>query len=79
LYRNNGDGTFTDVSQESGIGQVAGTGMGMVCGDFDNDGDTDIFALNDVAANFLFENDGLENLPADRILTVVQERDQPEG
>jgi hypothetical protein len=58
LYRNDGDGTFTDVSQESGIGKVAGTGMGMVCGDFDNDGDTDIFVLNDVAANFFFENDG---------------------
>lgn len=58
LYRNNGDGTFTDVSQEAGIGLVAGTGMGMVCGDFDNDGDTDVFVLNDVAANFLFQNDG---------------------
>ena len=58
LYRNNGDGTFADISQESGIGQLAGTGMGMVCGDFDNDGDTDIFVLNDVAANFLFDNDG---------------------
>jgi hypothetical protein len=58
LYRNNGDGTFTDVSQESGIGLVAGTGMGMVCGDFDNDGDTDVFVLNDVAANFFFVNDG---------------------
>jgi enediyne biosynthesis protein E4 len=58
LYRNNGDGTFTDASEESGIGLHAGTGMGMVCGDFDNDGDTDIFVLNDVAANFLFVNDG---------------------
>lgn len=58
LYRNNGDGTFTDVSQESGIGLVAGTGMGMVCGDFDNDDDTDVFVLNDVAANFFFVNDG---------------------
>ena len=58
LYRNNGDGTFTDASQESGIGQHAGTGMGMVCGDYDNDGDTDIFVLNDVAANFFFVNDG---------------------
>ena len=45
-------------SEESGIGLHAGTGMGMVCGDFDNDGDTDIFVFNDVAANFLFDNDG---------------------
>lgn len=58
LYRNNGDGTFTDVSHESGVGLHAGTGMGMVCGDFDNDGDTDVFVLNDVAANFFFVNDG---------------------
>jgi len=58
LYRNNGDGTFTDVSKESGIGEVAGTGMGMVCADYDNDGDTDVFVLNDVAGNFFFENDG---------------------
>jgi hypothetical protein len=58
LYRNNGDGTFTDVSQSSGIGNHAGWGMGMVCGDYDNDGDTDIFIGNDVAENFLFQNDG---------------------
>ena len=48
LFRNNGDGTFTDVSAASGIGAVAGAGMGMVCGDYDNDGDTDIFVCNDV-------------------------------
>jgi len=58
LFRNNGDGTFTDVSTESGIADHAGWGMGMVCGDYDNDGDTDIFIANDVAENFLFMNDG---------------------
>jgi enediyne biosynthesis protein E4 len=58
LYRNNGDGTFTDVSRESGIANHAGHGMGTVCGDFDNDGDTDIFVCNDVSANFLYINDG---------------------
>jgi len=58
LYRNNGDGTFTDVSAESGIGRHAGSGMGVVCSDYDNDGDTDVFTLNDVAGNFLFQNDG---------------------
>ena len=61
LFRNNGDGTFTDVSQESGVGAHAGTGMGMVCADYDNDGDTDVFVLNDVAANLFFENDGAGN------------------
>ncbi len=58
LYRNNGDGTFTDVSDASGIGAAAGTGMGLVNGDFDDDGDTDIFVCNDVRCNFLFQNDG---------------------
>ena len=58
LYRNDGDGTFTDVSDASGIASVAGPGMGMVCGDFDDDGDTDIFVGNDGEPNFLFQNDG---------------------
>jgi len=58
LYRNNGDGTFTDVSSESGVGQHAGSGMGMVCADYDRDGDTDVFVLNDVDGNFFFVNDG---------------------
>jgi len=58
LYQNNGNGTFTDVSLASGIGQHAGWGMGMVCADYDNDGDTDIFVGNDIAENFLFKNDG---------------------
>jgi len=58
LYRNNGDGTFTDVSKSSGVGDHAGWGMGIVCGDYDNDGDTDVFIGNDVGENFLFQNDG---------------------
>lgn len=58
LFRNNGDGTFTDVSQSSGIAAVAGTSMGMVCLDYDNDGHTDIVIMNDVLGNFLFHNDG---------------------
>ena len=58
LYRNNGDGTFTDVSAASGIAAHAGWGMGITCADYDNDGDTDVFIGNDVAENFLFQNDG---------------------
>ena len=59
LFRNNGDGTFTDVSRESGVAAVAGPGMGMVCLDYDGDGDTDVFVGNDaVGGNFLFQNDG---------------------
>ena len=58
LFRNNGDGTFSDVSAASGIAAHAGTGMGSVGGDYDGDGDTDIFVANDAAGNFLFQNDG---------------------
>lgn len=58
LFRNNGDGTFTDVSISSGIAAVAGPGMGMICFDYDDDGSTDVFVANDEAANFLFRNDG---------------------
>jgi len=58
LYRNNGDGTFSDVSGPSGIGQHAGSGMGLTALDYDDDGDTDIFVCNDVRGNFLFRNEG---------------------
>jgi hypothetical protein len=58
LFRNNGDGTFTDVSQTSGVGSHAGSGMGMVACDIDDDQDTDVFVLNDVSGNFLMVNDG---------------------
>jgi hypothetical protein len=58
LYRNHGDGTFTDVSEASGIARHAGYGMGTVCADYDDDGDTDILVANDVLGNFLFQNDG---------------------
>ncbi len=58
MFRNNGDGSFTDISDESGIAKVSGTTMGSVAGDFDKDGDTDIFAVCDVAANQFYQNDG---------------------
>ena len=67
LFRNNGDGTFADVTGPSGIGAVAGTGMGMVAADYDNDGDTDIFVLNDVSRNFFFRNDGRGHFTEDGI------------
>jgi hypothetical protein len=58
LFRNNGDGTFTDISRESGIASRAGTAMGVVCADFDGDGDTDIIVGNDAMGNFVWRNDG---------------------
>ncbi len=56
LYHNNGDGTFTDVSKASGIGQKGGNGLGVVTFDYDNDGWQDIFIANDHMPNFLFHN-----------------------
>ena len=58
LYRNNGDGTFTDISKSSGVAARASWGMGMVCADYDDDGDTDIFIANDADRNLLFRNNG---------------------
>ena len=57
FYRNNGDGTFTDVSKAVGVGTARGKGLGVVCGDVDNDGDVDIFVANDTTPNFLYRNE----------------------
>ena len=57
FYRNNGDGTFTDDSELAGISTANGKGLGVVCGDVDNDGDVDIFVANDTTPNFLYRNE----------------------
>src|SRR5580700_8202324 len=56
LYHNNGDGTFTDASDSSGLGQKPGNGLGVVTFDYDDDGWQDIFIANDSMPNFLFRN-----------------------
>jgi enediyne biosynthesis protein E4 len=58
LYRNNGDGTFSDISKEAGIYRTDGNGLGVVFGDYDDDGWTDIYVANDSVPNFLFHNKG---------------------
>ena len=58
LFRNNGDGTFSDVSEESGILEAEGKALGLAFGDFDNDGWTDISVANDQFQQFLFQNEG---------------------
>jgi len=58
LYRNNGDGTFTDVSVQSHIDRYVGKGMGLAFGDYNNDGFTDVFVSNDTFPNFLLRNNG---------------------
>ena len=56
LFHNNGDGTFTDVSEKSGIRKVIGKGMGIGLADFDGDGFVDLFVANDTEPNYLFHN-----------------------
>ena len=58
LYHNQGDGTFKDVSGESGIGSHVGKGMAAAIADYDHDGLMDIFVTNDKMPNFLFHNLG---------------------
>jgi enediyne biosynthesis protein E4 len=58
LFHNNGDGTFTDVSAESGIAAQPGKAWGVVATDANNDGRLDLFVSNDTVANFLYINQG---------------------
>lgn len=58
LFRNNGDGTFTDVSKAAGISGHLGKAWGVVASDINNDGWMDLFVANDTVANFLFINNG---------------------
>jgi hypothetical protein len=58
LYRNNGDGTFTDVSRESHIADFIGKGMGISFADYDDDGFVDVFISNDTFQNYLLHNNG---------------------
>jgi hypothetical protein len=56
LFRNNGDGTFTDVTEKSMVGRFEGKALGVVLADFNNDGWMDIFVANDAWRNFLLLN-----------------------
>ena len=58
LFHNNGEGTFTDVSEKAGIANPNGKGLGVVALDYDNDGRLDIFQANDTTGNFLYHNKG---------------------
>jgi tetratricopeptide (TPR) repeat protein len=58
LFRNNGNGTFTDVSKSSGLGTAVGNGLGVVADDVNGDGRVDIFVANDATPNHLWINRG---------------------
>jgi len=58
LYRNEGDGRFSDVSRASGIFSPYGKGLGVAAADFDGDGDQDLYIANDGTRNFLYQNGG---------------------
>ena len=57
LYRNQGDGTFVDVTEEAGLSNIQAYTIGLSAADYDNDGDTD-FVLTNLNENMLFRNDG---------------------
>ena len=58
LFHNNGDGTFSDVSKESGVAQSLAKAWGVVAADLNNDGRVDLYVTNDTVPNFLFANRG---------------------
>ncbi len=58
LYRNNGDGTFTDVAQISGVDDKGGRSLGATWFDFEGDGDVDLYVANDVSKNGVYQNNG---------------------
>ena len=58
FYRNNGDGTFTDATDEIGIAAVGGRSMQAIFSDFDNDNDVDLYVANDTSTNHIYRNDG---------------------
>ncbi|MGP0065837.1 MAG: CRTAC1 family protein [Isosphaeraceae bacterium] len=58
LYRNNGDGTFTDTTEPAGLGRTDGRGLGVVAADLNDDGRIDLYVANDTCPNFVFLNRG---------------------
>jgi hypothetical protein len=58
LFRNNGDRTFTDVTDKAGLGRADGHGFAAVAADLDGDGKTDLYVANDRDPHFLYLNNG---------------------
>ncbi|MBN1805191.1 MAG: CRTAC1 family protein [Sedimentisphaerales bacterium] len=68
LYRNNGDGTFTDVTKETGIYQPNGRAMSATIADLNNDGFLDIYIPNDAMENYYFKNTGKGKFEEDALV-----------
>ncbi len=81
LFRNNGDGTFTDVTQQAGIAAMPGRGLGVVCLDLTGDGWADFYVANDGEANQLWVNQTDGTFVEEAILHGVafNAYGQPEG
>jgi len=58
LYRNNGNGTFSDVTERAGMKVTPSYGLGALWCDFDNDAGLDLYVANDSMPNFMFQNQG---------------------
>ena len=81
LFRNNGDGTFTDISQQAGIAAMPGRGLGVVCLDLTGDGWADFYVANDGEANQLYVNQKDGTFAEEAILygLAFNAYGQPEG
>ena len=81
LFRNNGDGTFSDVSETSGITKSDGPGLGVAASDFNGDGRIDFYVANDAMANQLWLNQGDGTFEDGALLAGLAFNDegQPEG
>jgi hypothetical protein len=71
LFRNNGDGTFADVSAAAGLKSAAGNGLGVVAADFNGDGRLDLFVANDGTPNHLWMNSGGGRFSEEALLAGV--------
>ncbi len=82
LFHNNRDGTFSDVTQRSGVGVPSGRGLGVLASDFNGDGFTDLYVANDGDANQLWINERGSGVFRDEALltgVAVNRMGQPQG
>jgi enediyne biosynthesis protein E4 len=71
LFKNNGNGTFTDVSTKAGLGESIGKGLGVAFADYDRDGFVDVYVANDSVQSFLYHNNGNGTFTETGLLTGV--------